>query len=236
MSPKNLLCEEAIQCCKEKEYFRIVLFGASNTERYMPSLHWGDVLETGLRSKYGRKFHVINSGVGGNNTREALARFERDVASFHPDIVIITLGGNDCNPNPDKNVPEKEYIANMKLIVEKVRALGAIPILQTYYKMLLDAMPKERADGFVRNMELIRKVASDENVFLIDQYELFSHLDDAVFRYKLMLNAMHVNENGNMLIGLYVLAAFGIDATQIMHHEKLLPARELLEEILGGKK
>ena len=126
-------CPEAVESIKSSPYFRVVVFGASNTERYMPGLHWSDILEVGIRNDFGRKFHLINSGVSGNNTREALKRFDRDVASFKPDIVIVTLGGNDCNPKPEKFVSESEFAANMDLIVKKIRDLGALPIIQTYY-------------------------------------------------------------------------------------------------------
>ncbi len=222
------VCQEAVRRCQDKAYFRVVLFGASNTERYMPTVHWGDVLEVGLRARFGRKFHLINSGICGNNTREALARFDRDVASFRPDIVIITLGGNDCNPVPPKHVPEKEYIANMEKIVDLVRGLGAIPILQTYYKMLPEGMAPERYQAFCRNMELVREIAARKKVFLIDQFDLFDRLDPAEHRYKLMVNAMHVNEKGNAVIGLRVLAAFGIGVKEISHRERLLSPAELL--------
>lgn len=225
------VCREADEIFRTRDHFRVVLFGASNTERYMPVLHWGDVLETGLRTRFGRKFHIINSGVCGNNTRKALERFDRDVASFAPDIVIVTFGGNDCNPNPDTHVPEAEFSANLDRIVTEIRRLGALPILQTYYKMDLEHMIPERAQGFLRNMELVREAAARNNVFLVDQYRLFDRVPEDEFRYKLMLNPMHVNEYGNMLIGVVLLAHLGIDAREIAHHEKLSSALELFRRL-----
>ena len=38
---------------------------------------------------------VINAGVGGDSTRNVLARFETDVLSKNPDVVIICIGRND---------------------------------------------------------------------------------------------------------------------------------------------
>ena len=49
---------EAVKRFEESDYFRVVLFGASNTERYYPFSHWADVLEAGFWYKFGRKFHV----------------------------------------------------------------------------------------------------------------------------------------------------------------------------------
>ncbi len=225
------LCTEAVERIKSSPYFRMVVFGASNTERYMPGLHWSDILEVGIRSSFGRKFHLINSGVSGNNTREALKRFDRDVASFKPDIVIVTLGGNDCNPKPEKFVSESEFASNMDLIVKKIRDLGALPIIQTYYKMDLEAMEPERAQNFVRYMSLVRQAAERNRVFLVDQYKYFDAVNQMVLRYKLLLNNMHTNDFGNAVIGVILLKHLGIDARNIVHNENLCSAIELVREI-----
>lgn len=227
------VCAEAVEILRKKPRFRIVVFGASNTERYMPGIHWSDVLDVGIRSVYGRKFHVINSGLCGNNTREGLARFEDDVAAFEPDIVIVTFAGNDCNPHPPKNVPLPEFAANLDLMVGKIRALGALPILQTYYMMDLCHMESARAalvDGY---MDEIRKAAGRNGVFLVDQQKYFAALPEETLRYKLLLNPMHVNEEGNILIGNILLHHLGIDPKDIVHHEKLLFAEELYRSIAG---
>ena len=222
---------DAVKRFEESNHFIVVGFGASNTERYMPGTHWLDVLEVGLRARFGRKFHVIDSGVSGNNTREALARFDRDVAFFKPDLVIVTFGGNDCNPLPAKRVPEDEFAANMTAIGRKIEALNAIPIFQTYYKMDLEAMEPERAKNFVRNMEIVREVAQVHSWHLVDQYAVFDKLDPSVHRYKMMLNAMHVNEAGNMLIGVELLRHFDIDPYKIQCLEKILPSIRLRESL-----
>ena len=92
----TMIFQDAVDLFERSGHFRLVALGASNTDRYMPCMHWVDVLEVGLRTRFGRKFQLIDSGVSGNNTREALARFDRDVALFQPALVIVTLGGNDC--------------------------------------------------------------------------------------------------------------------------------------------
>ena len=172
------------------------------------------------------KFQLIDSGVSGNNTRQALARFDRDVAFFQPALVIVTLGGNDCRTD-EAHVPETEFRDNMILIGQKIEALNAIPVLQTYYKMDLEAMEPERARGFVRNMEIVREVAHDHSWHLVDQYAVFDKLPTLVHRYKLMINSMHTNEEGNLLMGIELLRHFDVDPMKINHPEKLLPAIRL---------
>ncbi|MGN1122571.1 MAG: SGNH/GDSL hydrolase family protein [Eubacteriales bacterium] len=53
-------------------------------------------LHRALHALYPAKiFNVINSGIGGETAARALARFERDVLAYHPDLVIIAFGVND---------------------------------------------------------------------------------------------------------------------------------------------
>ena len=222
--------QDVVERLEQLEHFRLVALGASNTDRYMPCMHWLDVLEVGLRTRFGRKFQVIDSGVSGNNTREALARFDRDVAFFQPALVIVTLGGNDCRTD-DKKVPETEFRDNMASIGHKIEALNAIPVFQTYYKMDLNAMEPERAKNFVRNMEIVREVAQEHSWHLVDQYAIFDKLPWDVHRYKLMINAMHTNEEGNLLMGIELLRHFDVDPLKINHAEKLNSAIRLRESI-----
>jgi len=225
------VCREAVEKIRNSPYFNIVVFGASNTERHIPGTHWSDVLELGIRAAYGRKFHLINAGVCGNNTREGLARFDRDVAAFSPGIVIVTFAGNDCNPLPPKHVPAEEFARNLCLIVEKTRSLGAVPILQTYYKPHYGGMDPRRGELYAEYMEIIRETAAHSGVFLVDQYRYFDAVPGETHLYKLMRNALHVNEYGNTLMGVILLHHLAIDPRSIACCESLLPAMDLYDRI-----
>ena len=111
--------------------------------------------------------------------------------------------------------------------------LGAIPIIQTYYKMDLESMEQERAKNFVRYMELVREAARQNDVFLVDQYKLFEAFPLLVLRNKLLLNAMHTNDLGNAVIGVNLLKHFNIDASAIDHNENLCAALNLYKQIAG---
>lgn len=64
---------------------------------------------------------VINAGVSGDTTARALQRLERDVLAKFPDLVLITLGGNDLKNGVAKAVA----FDNLKEIVESIQATGA---------------------------------------------------------------------------------------------------------------
>ena len=229
----NAVFSNIVKRFETQDHLRIVVFGASNTERHMQGVHWSDVLEVGLRARYGRKFQIINAGGSGNNTREALARFERDVLFYQPDIVIVTFGGNDCNISKEKFVSETEFVENLTTIVNTLRERGTEVILQTYYKMIYEFMQPQRAAYFVRYMNAVRKLAGDLKCDFIDQYALFDKIDKLYRIFNLMRDPMHTNENGNMLIGLNVCRCFDVDFEKIGWKDKLMPMQQLLMKTLA---
>ena len=64
---------------------------------------------------------VINAGVSGDTSARALQRLERDVLSKFPDLVLITLGGNDLK----NGVAREVAFDNLKTIVESIQETGA---------------------------------------------------------------------------------------------------------------
>ena len=68
---------------------------------------------------------VINAGVRGDTTARALKRLQRDVLSRSPDVVLITLGGNDLKNGVARDVAFK----NLKRIVESIQGQGAQVII-----------------------------------------------------------------------------------------------------------
>ncbi|MEA3366218.1 MAG: GDSL-type esterase/lipase family protein, partial [Candidatus Hydrogenedentes bacterium] len=56
---------------------------------------------------------VINGGIDGNTSSDALDRLERDVLSRSPRLVIILLGGNDFL----QQIPRERTIENIDQIV-----------------------------------------------------------------------------------------------------------------------
>jgi len=68
---------------------------------------------------------VINAGVPGDTTAKALKRLQRDVLSRSPDMVLITLGGNDLKNGVAKDTAFK----NLKRIVESIQGQGARVII-----------------------------------------------------------------------------------------------------------
>jgi lysophospholipase L1-like esterase len=194
---------------------RLVALGASGTELayHCEGRHnWFDWLEVGLRDHYGRVHQTVNAGVSGETSGQMLARFERDVAVHQPHAVIVTAGGNDCNPVNE--VSPAEFRRNLGEIIARTRALAdCTPMLQTMYSIAPDLMAdeQERARRFPEYMAVVIEAAGEEGVILIDHFTRWERLrlrEPAAHR-RLMRDGMHVNPLGNMVMGVDALRSFG---------------------------
>ena len=194
---------------------RIVALGSSNTARgyhCAGQYNWFDWLDVGLSQHYGRVHHTINAGVSGQTTRDLLPRFERDVAHYQPHVVIITVGGNDCNP--DQRISIDGFCANLTELVARSEAIeSCVAILQTYYAIDVERMDDEpeRTKAFAAYMQVIGQVAEAIRCPLCDHFTRWERLRKAdVDTYRrLMRDPMHLSPLGNMVLGLEDVRFFG---------------------------
>ena len=122
---------------------------------------------------------VINAGVGGDKTTEALARIDRDVIDKNPDIVIILFGMNDqaiYMPTGKSLVEKEQYRENFRTIIEKLHQSGAEVVLLTgnnvctdsgYYKAGqydLDYGTGKLSEYY----DILRELAGEYNLNIID--------------------------------------------------------------------
>ena len=209
--------DQLIQRFRSEPLTRLVAFGSSNTERaeHCEGAHnWFDWLDVGLRHRYGRVHHCINVGISGETTRDLLGRLERDVIFYQPHAVIVTIGGNDSNP--ERAMSATEFRANLEEITTRILALpSCVPILQTYYSFDGQRIEKRHAAQFLEFMKIVREVAEAQNVPLLDNLPRWEKLrlhDVSAFR-DLMRDPCHVNALGHAVWGLDVCRAFGAPLT-----------------------
>ena len=70
--------------------------------------------------KRGYDYRVVNQGVTGSTTTQALSRLTRGLA-LQPEIVIIQLGGNDVS----QGIPRSVARENVRLMIERFKPGGA---------------------------------------------------------------------------------------------------------------
>jgi acyl-CoA thioesterase-1 len=72
----------------------------------------------------GYHYHVVNAGISGNTTKDALARLPL-VLARHPQIVVVEFGGNDGL----RGLPIEQTQANLSAILAQLQASGAKVVL-----------------------------------------------------------------------------------------------------------
>lgn len=77
---------------------------------------------------------VLNRGIGGQNSTEGRARFDRDVLAEHPRYVLIFFGVNDAL-NEKKFVSVNEFSANLQWMVQRALENHFIPVLCTIHSI-----------------------------------------------------------------------------------------------------
>ena len=158
---------------------RVVTLGDSITkgvragvgpEETFASLVEGDLGAAGIDAE------VINLGIGGERTDQAIGRLD-DVAALRPRVVTVMYGTNDSYVDPgadDSRIAVDAYEANLREIVETLLLRGIEPVLMTEPRWADDAQP----DGLGRNpnerlepyMAACRRVASECRVPLVDHF------------------------------------------------------------------
>jgi lysophospholipase L1-like esterase len=124
---------------------------------------------------------VINAGVPGDTTASALKRLDQDVLSRLPDMVLITLGGNDLKNGISKDVA----FENLKNIVESIQNQGAQVIIGGLKFPLRDR-------GFGKGYE---ELAGETGAILIPNI-----LKNVIGIRQLMSDPIHPNDAGYQIV------------------------------------
>jgi lysophospholipase L1-like esterase len=199
-----------------KTKLKIVLFGAS-TIAFRGNLKVASMqLQEHMDAK-GLAVEVINSGVRGNNTNLALARFENDVLNHEPNMVFIMLGINDSaidvkDGKKEPRVSKGKYVENIKVMVDELLKRKIIPVLMTTQPMVMTEnleslynFPPYSERGFnfmlLEYVQALRNISKEKSVDLIDIFKIFKDkykTDDEL--KKVLPDGMHPGEEGQTLI------------------------------------
>jgi len=142
---------------------------------------------------------IINSAISGNTTVDILNDFTWRIEQFRPEIVSVMIGTNDCSR---QKVTPQIFKENLEVLTDKIRTLGAIPVLQTPNPIITDLAP-ERAqlDDYVI---IIQKAAMEKEIILVDNYaywkeEIKQTSQANVFKHWLN-DPLHPNGEGHKAI------------------------------------
>jgi lysophospholipase L1-like esterase len=147
---------------------------------------------------------VYNAGVGGNTTQNMIDRFGTDVTPHRPTVVTINGGTNDFT----FAVTSAQFRANIKTLVAKVRAIGALPVLLTMPPVGGAAAPQKLQ--IVQNNMWIMMYAQSIGIPCVDMYGIVT--DPATGSYLSALDngdGIHPNTLGHYKIGQVLATTLG---------------------------
>ena len=145
-----------------------------------PQQTFSAIVEKRLQAE-GVTVEVVNLGIGGERTDQALKRLDA-VAHRHPTVVTIMYGTNDSYVDKganDSRISREQFGDNLQSIVAALRERGIQPILMTEPRWAATARDGSNANPNLRlapYMETCRQVARDLRVALVDH---FAHWTDA---------------------------------------------------------
>jgi lysophospholipase L1-like esterase len=124
---------------------------------------------------------VVNVGIGGERTDQALQRLARTVLALKPQVVVVMYGTNDSyvdRGQKECRLSAEQYGANLRKLVAGIRKAGARPVLMTppcWGKRAAPngagEHPNVRLEKYVR---VCREVARETKVPLVDHYARWS--------------------------------------------------------------
>lgn len=184
----------------QAEVVKVVCFGDSITKRGYPEI-------LGKQPE----LNVLNAGVGGNTTAQALRRMERDVLAKEPDFVVILFGTNDSRIDSKRvYVPVEKYSANLVSMIDSCEQIDARVILCTIppideepYFTRHDRKPFKAVGGLTSLLRVYRDAAigvgADRQVPVIDLSQLLLNQPEWMSP-----DGVHPSERGNAIIAKHV--------------------------------
>jgi lysophospholipase L1-like esterase len=148
---------------------KIVLIGDSTVN---DEGGWGP----GLRASFGPGVEVINLAKNGRSSKSFRDEgLWAPALAARPNFILIQFGHND---GPGKGAdretdPQTTYRENLARYVEEARAIGAEPVLVTsIVRRNFTPDGKIKVDSLAPYVEVVRSLASEKKVPLIDLYTL----------------------------------------------------------------
>lgn len=153
---------------------------------------------------------IIDTAISGWRIVQLLEDFDRRVAAWHPHVVTLMIGTNDCSDGGVFPViaPE-DFALSLTEFVQRVRALGAIPVLQTPPAVDVPNAPERGRIGAFA--QAVREVAATEDTILVDQFARYAELGGGGMPWGLMNDPFHPNAAGHEALALELATALGLD-------------------------
>lgn len=157
------------------------------------------------------QINIINAGISGDNAPGGLARMDRDLLPYHPDLTVVCYGLNDSGSG-DAGI--QKYHDALVAMIRRLQDAGSEVILMTPQPICARVHTQLRGEG-------LRKLAANLAA---------SFADGAFDRYMQAARAA-ANETGIPLCDVYAkwMAMYqsGVDITDLLSNYLNHPTREM---------
>ena len=220
------------------DYVTVVAIGDSITavtHWTLGGMNWVGLLECNLSTCFRHGFTVINTGRSGDDVTGGLARIQRDVLRFDPNLTIISFGMNDAG-KPDNLA---RFRADLTEMIHRVRDVGSQILLRTPNPIIsmsdgtelteLVTLAQPRTYDVATYAEAIVDIAHREETWLADHYTLWKRSMACPYRGEmcmLMGNCIHPNANGHRRFHHELAPVFGVETTFQHEWQHILERQE----------
>ncbi len=181
----------------------------------------------------GVKAEPVPAGISGHKSDQMLARLNKDVLGKNPQWMTLSCGVNDVWHGPrgvplddamaksgtyDEKVASRgTYQKNITAIIDQATAAGVKPVMLTATVIYENLGSKENGLLAPYNA-FLRQLAKEKKVPMADLYAMFEERIKAENKPNekvLTSDGVHMNTEGNKLMAIGVLKAFGLNETEI---------------------
>jgi lysophospholipase L1-like esterase len=156
-----------------------------------------------------RRDLIINSGISGERSAGLLADWDWRVVHLKPDIVSIMIGMNDCVAGP---AGRDSFDQNVRLLVERVRKIGAIPILHSTNPIDSENPEAQTRHDLAAYNQIIAQVAQSMSVIFVDHWKHWTHAKPSPAALRNWLaDPIHPNASGHRQMAIEFFRAIGND-------------------------
>ena len=173
-------------------------------------------LVVGCLDSLGVKVEPIPAGIGGQTSRDMVARIAPLIKNGKPDWMTLSCGVNDVWHGAS-GVDLETYKKNITSIVDQAQAGGTKVIILTSTPIMENDNPFNQK--LVDYNDFLRQLAKERNLPLVDLNAAFWSALKAnpppLGGYTLTVDGVHMNAEGNILMARGILEALGVPSAQI---------------------
>jgi len=194
---------------------KVIFFGDSITRAGLDPEGYITLMKNALRGKTNPEFELIGAGIGGNKVYDLFLRFEEDVLSKKPDVVVMYVGVNDVwhKQSSQTGTDPDKFIAFYTAMIKKLQTAGIRVIACTPAAIGERTDFSNAQDGDLnRYSNIIRDLAKKYSCSLVDlrkaflDYNLKNNLENKESGI-LTTDRVHLNPAGNKLVADLMLKA-----------------------------